>query len=224
MCQAKRASRTSSRHSRASMISPRRRADGEQRLDGGRRSAGAALRERKLRTTRCRWSKSSGLNLVQGTPTAQYIAQRCALWPSTPEAQYRAGAVFAAAQDARAARLVTHSTATSTAPAGRAVVAARSSGAARPCSGRRCSPSKSFSPATRCRRSPTSPAYELLDFAHAACSRASGLERPASPSAPSPAFEPRARRLPAPARAARRGPRARPCEAVWSRSSGPRSS
>ena len=43
-----------------------------------------------------------GLNLVQGTPTAQYIAQRCALWPSTPEAQYRAGAVFAAAQDARA--------------------------------------------------------------------------------------------------------------------------
>ena len=43
-----------------------------------------------------------GLNLVQGTPTAQYIAQRCALWPSTPESQYRAGAVFAAAQDARA--------------------------------------------------------------------------------------------------------------------------
>ena len=40
-----------------------------------------------------------GLNLVQGTPTAQYIAQRCALWPSTPEAQYRAGAVFEALRD-----------------------------------------------------------------------------------------------------------------------------
>eukprot|EP00286_Rhodomonas_abbreviata_P005171 CAMPEP_0181329056 /NCGR_PEP_ID=MMETSP1101-20121128/23093_1 /TAXON_ID=46948 /ORGANISM="Rhodomonas abbreviata, Strain Caron Lab Isolate" /LENGTH=222 /DNA_ID=CAMNT_0023438081 /DNA_START=41 /DNA_END=709 /DNA_ORIENTATION=- len=44
-----------------------------------------------------------GLDLVQQQPTAVYIGQKGNLWPDTLKDQYAAGAVYAAAQDARGA-------------------------------------------------------------------------------------------------------------------------
>eukprot|EP00929_Paragymnodinium_shiwhaense_P064824 TRINITY_DN32524_c0_g1_i1.p1 TRINITY_DN32524_c0_g1~~TRINITY_DN32524_c0_g1_i1.p1 ORF type:complete len:226 (-),score=47.92 TRINITY_DN32524_c0_g1_i1:139-816(-) len=46
-----------------------------------------------------------GLNLVQGYPTAQYLAAKYGLYPTDPKEQYLVGHVFAAAGDARGALL-----------------------------------------------------------------------------------------------------------------------
>ena len=45
--------------------------------------------------------EADGLNLVQGTPTAVYLAQVCGLWPEMPKEQYICGHILAATQDAR---------------------------------------------------------------------------------------------------------------------------
>lgn len=45
--------------------------------------------------------EADGLNLVQGTPTAVYLAQGCGLWPEMPKEQYICGHILAATQDAR---------------------------------------------------------------------------------------------------------------------------
>ena len=126
-----------------------------------------------------------GLNLVQGTPTAQYIAQRCGLWPATPESQWQAGAVFAAAQDARAPLVsfpfhgdrgrLEAELASPRGLWGRYAVKWEAMLAER-----RCLAGDAISIADVA-------VYEVLDFAHAACA-ASGLAA-VLPTAPSPAFD-----------------------------------